>query len=71
MRNVLSIKKISNNLILKQESGREFFISTPDSIIISIPKLSAIIKFLLVNNFISVKVLEGLVQEYYMYMEKK
>lgn len=70
-RNILSVKKIGNNLILKQEYGREFFISTTDSIIISVPKLSTILKFLLLNNFLSVKVLEGIIQEYYMYKENK
>lgn len=71
MRTVLSVKKIMNNIVLKQENGRDFFISTPDSIIISVPKLSAILKFLLLNGFVSVKVLEGIVQEYYMYKENK
>lgn len=66
---VLSVKKIFNNLILRQESGQEFFISTSDSIIISIPKLSTLLKFLVLNNFMSIKVLEGIVQEYYMYKE--
>jgi len=67
MRNVLSVKKILNNLVFKQESGREYFITTSDSIIISIPKLATILKFLVLNNFMSIKVLEGIVGEYYMY----
>jgi len=69
MRSILSVKKILNNLVLKQENGREYFISTPDSIIISIPKLATILKFLVINNFISIKVLEVVVDEYYMYKE--
>jgi len=65
MRDTISIKKIGNNLILKQKSGR-FFISTRDSFIISIQKLAVILKFLIINNYMSVKVLEGIVEEYYM-----
>ena len=71
MRNTLSVKRIFNNLVLRQEGGQQFFISTTDSIIISIPKLSTILKFLVLNNFMSIKVLEGIVQEYYMYKENK
>lgn len=71
MRNTLSVKRILNYLVLKQEGGQQFFISTPDSVVISIPKLSTILKFLVLNNFMSIKVLEGIVQEYYMYKENK
>jgi hypothetical protein len=37
---VISIKKIFNNLVIKQEVGKGMFISTKNSIIISIPNLN-------------------------------
>lgn len=55
-----------NVLVIKQDltaSGTHYFISTKDSIIISIPSLSALVKFLIVNGFMSKKVLEGILSE--------
>lgn len=52
-----------NTLVIKQEEGHEFFISAPDSIIISVSSLAFLLKFLAENNYISVKVLEGIVED--------
>ena len=62
--NVVSIKKIFNNLVIKKEVGDGLFISSKNSIIISIPSLCALLKFMLLNKYISPKVLEGLLEEY-------
>lgn len=64
MDNVISIKKIYNNLIIKHEVGDGLFISTKNSLIISIPNLCTIIRFLVMNNFLHYKVLEGILEEY-------
>ena len=54
-----------NTLVIKNEEGRGLFTSTRDSVIISIGNLATLLKFLIFNGFLSVKVLEGLVTEYY------
>lgn len=54
-----------NNIIIKQYEGRDFFISAPDAIIISVASLSFILKFLVQNNYMSRKVLEGILEETY------
>lgn len=54
-----------NLLILTQEEERSFFVGTPDKIIISIPTLASILKFLLNSNLMSPKVLEGILTEYW------
>lgn len=48
--------------IVKEENER-IFISTKDSVIISIPALAFLIKFLVQNSFMSRKVLEGILSE--------
>jgi len=61
----LSVTKIPhlNTIVIKQR-GRNFFISTKDSIVIDVPGLSFLIKFLVMNNIISHKILEGILDEY-------
>jgi hypothetical protein len=54
-----------NTLVIKNEDGRGLFISTVNSLIISIGNLATLLRFLVFNNFLSVKVLEGLIEEYY------
>lgn len=63
----LQITKLPNinTLVLKQTGGKEFFISTKDSIIISPGSLAFILKFMVLNDFLSPKVLEGVLEEYY------
>jgi len=52
-----------NTLVIKQ-TGRRFFISTSNSIVIDIVGLSFLIKFLIVNKIISHRILEGILDEY-------
>jgi len=51
-------------LVIKQTDGKDFFIATSDSIIISVQSLAFLISFLLKNNFISPRLLEGILEEY-------
>jgi len=53
-----------NTVVIKQ-IGKRFFISTKDSIVIDIPGLSFIIKFLVMNDIISYRILEGILDEYH------
>lgn len=71
MNNVVSISKIGNNLIIKKEEevegATEMFVSTKNSIIISISNLATLLRFLVLNNFVSHKVLEGILEEYHLF----
>ena len=64
-RATLRIAKIPrfNTLVFKQSPGGRFFISAQDSIVIDIPGLMFIIKFLVVNNLLNIKALEGVINE--------
>jgi hypothetical protein len=53
-----------NVLVIKQKGDRRFFISTQESIVIDVLGLSFIIKYLIMNNIMSVKLLEGIIEEY-------
>jgi hypothetical protein len=53
-----------NLLVIKQTDEKGFFISTPNSIIISVSSLAFILKFLVTNDIMSFKVLEGILEEY-------
>ncbi len=52
-----------NTIVIKQ-IGRNFFVATPDSIVIDIPGLSFILKFLVLNEIVSYRILEGILEEY-------
>lgn len=56
-------------LVIKNEYGRGLFLSTSNSLIITIANLATLLKFLIFNNYISIKVLENIVHEYYEYKE--
>jgi len=60
----ITVQKIKNlnTLVIKQLEGR-FFISTDDSIIISIDSFSFLLKFLVQSGYLSKKVLESILQE--------
>ena len=64
MKSELEIYKIDNinTIVIKKISGRPF-LSTQNSIIISIPTLAMLIKFLIRNRLMSKKVLEGILSE--------
>lgn len=51
-------------LVINQTDGRDFFISAENSLVISVASLSFIMRFLVENNFISPKVLEGILEDY-------
>ena len=52
-----------NVIVIKLLPGSRYFISTHDSLIISIPNLAGLIKYLVKNNLVSIKVLEGILSE--------
>lgn len=53
-----------NLLVLTQDKDHVFFVGTPNKIVISIPMLSSLLKFLVFNSYLSPKVLEGILSEY-------
>lgn len=62
----LTVTKLpSNVLVIKQTEGYDFFLSSESSIVIPVSNLSFIIKFLVDNNFMSCKVLEGILEEHH------
>ena len=61
----LTVTKLPNStLVIKQTEGYDFFLSSESSIVMSVGVLSFILKFLVDNNFMSPKVLEGILEEY-------
>ena len=54
-----------NAISIQKDKDDRTFISTNDGIVISMPSLSTIIKYLIINKFMSPKVLEGILEEYY------
>jgi hypothetical protein len=62
----LTVTKIPhlNTIVLRQQNGH-FFVATKDSFVIDVYGLSFIIKFLIMNNIISHRILEGILDEYY------
>ena len=62
----LTVTKIPNinQLIIRQSGGREFFISAPDSIVMSTSSLAFILQFLIENNFMDVGILKEIVTNY-------
>jgi len=61
----ISVNKLRNTYIIKKENNSDFFVVTNNSIIIPTFNFFALIKFMLFRGLISVKSLEGLVEEYY------
>jgi len=59
---VQQIKNL-NLLVIKLAPGSKYFLSTHDSVIISIPNLSGLIKYLVKEGYMSKKVLEGILSE--------
>jgi hypothetical protein len=52
-----------NTIVIRQLEGKDFFITSKDSIVIGIDSLAFILKFLVMNNLMSYKVLEGILEE--------
>lgn len=61
----LRVNKLDQLLVIQRDAKSDFFITTTDSLIIPLFNLSALIKFLVFRGFLSPKVLEGILEEYY------
>lgn len=59
---VTKIPKL-NTLVIQQEGGH-YFISAQDSIVIDVPGLALLIKFLVFNGYLSDRVLSGILEEW-------
>jgi hypothetical protein len=56
-----------NTIVIKKDKDDNFFITSPDSIVISIFNFSVLLKVMLYQNKISPKLLESLIEEYRSY----
>jgi len=54
-----------NTLVIKDEGNKFFTVTAPNNLIISIPHLSYLLKYLLLTDVISPKLIEGVLGEYY------
>jgi hypothetical protein len=54
----------SDTLVIRKVGESKFFITTPDSIIIGRDGFVTLLNFLVSNNFINHKVLEGIIEQY-------
>lgn len=72
MRPKLRVTRIPhmNTIVIKQTEGGRFFMTAKDSIVIDVPGLASLLKFLLFSNMISHRVLEGILEEYHSYGSK-
>ena len=61
----INLLKGINTLVIKRIQGLGFFMTSPDSIIISISDFATLLKYLVLKNIISPKILEGILEEYY------
>ena len=52
-----------NTIVIKQIDSKDFFITSRDSIVIGIDSFAFILDFLVKNDFISHKLLEGILEE--------
>ena len=52
-----------NLIVIKKEDTNRFFLTTSDSLIISIPNLATLLKYLVKNGMLDKKVLEGILSE--------
>lgn len=61
----LRVHKIpnTNSIVMTQDSPREFFIGTKETIIISVPVLISTITFMVKIGVLSKKLLEGILTE--------
>lgn len=59
------IFKLDNVLIIKKNRNGDFFFTTSDSIAIPVFNFSSLLNYMLDRGFISPKVLEGILSEYY------
>lgn len=66
---VLKIPHQDNSLIIRQEKGSDVFLANKDTLIISTPNLAYLVKFLLFRELLSVKVLQGIIDEYHSFKQ--
>ena len=52
-----------NLIVIKKEDTNRFFLTTSDSLIISVPNLATLLKYLVKNGMLDKKVLEGILSE--------
>ena len=67
MKTRLEISKLKgvNVIVIKRTQGNEFFITTPDSIIMGISEFSTLLNYLVKSKILSHKILEGILEEFY------
>jgi hypothetical protein len=53
----------TNTLILRQSGGKDFFVSSDDVIVTDVVSLAFILKFLIANGYLPIKVVEGILSE--------
>jgi len=61
--NLLTVKRIKNTLVLQQEQENGWFVTSDKVIVVDIDTLASIIKFLVKKDYLSKKVLEGILSE--------
>jgi hypothetical protein len=64
---LLKVSRIPNlnTLVIRQDRERSFFVASPTSLVIGISTLAFLLKFLIDNEYISYKILEGVLEEYH------
>ena len=63
---VSKVKNIDNALVIKKVGDdNSFFLTSPDSFIISTQNLSALLCFIIKNGFLPHEVLEGILEDYH------
>lgn len=53
----------TQTLIIKQSGGKDFFVSSDDVIVIDAASLAFLLKFLVQANYLSARLLEGILSE--------
>lgn len=64
MTKTIGVTRLKDLIIIKKEKESEFFISSSDSFIISVPNLASLLKFMLDKSLLSPKVIQGVLDEY-------
>jgi hypothetical protein len=60
----IGVTRLRDLIIIKKENESEFFTSSSNSFIISVPNFAALLKFMLNKSLLSPKVLEGVLDEF-------
>ena len=66
MKTRLEINKLEgiNVIVIKRTQGDEFFMTSPDSIIIGLSEFATLLNYLVKSDIVSTKILEGILEEY-------